>query len=313
MENQLEAEAGSLMDAIQMRRLEESDLLAMIRIDSENYDHPRESFLREKLEACIKEPGINVSLAAEMDGVVVGFLLGKLFFGEFGIPAQRAVLEVVGVRPNMARKGIGRLLLEQFGRNMVGLRVEAIDTLVGLERPDLLAFFQSAGFKPSRAVDLVWNMERFPFKGAGGGNRVRDAEAEDIESIAAIDKEYAFESRSQFFQNRLRSAKKFPARNLFIVAECEGSVCGYMLGSLYRGEFGIDLTRGVIDTFGVRENARHQGVASVLMENALERLNRLQVTHMETLCRWNDWEVLRFFEYVGFRPSSRVNLEWRLD
>ena len=49
------------------------------------------------------------------------------------------------------------------------------------------------------------------------------------------------------------------------------------------------------------------------MQHLLGWLRERGVTQMETLCRWNDWELLRFFEYAGFRPSARINLEWRFE
>ncbi len=48
-----------------------------------------------------------------------------------------------------------------------------------------------------------------------------------------------------------------------------------------------------------------------MLETLLDWLREAHADQMETLCRWNDWELLQFFEYVGFRPSTRLNLEWR--
>lgn len=67
----------------------------------------------------------------------------------------------------------------------------------------------------------------------------------------------------------------------------------------------------MIHSFAGREKFRHQGVASALLETLLAWLKEAGVTRIETLCRWNDWESLRYFGYVGFRPSSRIGLMWR--
>ena len=103
-----------------------------------------------------------------------------------------------------------------------------------------------------------------------------------------------------------------PERGAFLVAEREGRLAGFLAGSLYQGEFGIDDPRGVIDSFAVTPAARHRGVASGLVIALVERWKPKGVSRMETLCRWNDWELLRFFERVGFRPSARLNLERHL-
>jgi predicted N-acetyltransferase YhbS len=299
-------------DGVTVRVMEEGDLPAVVAIDEAAGGRERRTFYEERLAACLREPGLNTSLVAEREDRPVGFLMGKVFFGEFGIPIARAVLDALAVRPDCGRRGIGRALVEQYQKNLSALRVEAIDTLVDWDRFDLLAFFSSLGFRPRRNVDLVWDIVRYPFAAGACQARVRPAEQRDLLTVAEIDREATQISRSFYFSTRLGSALNWPEKNLFVVAELDGEVAGYTVGSLYRGEFGIDEVRGVIDAFAVREAFRHRGVASALMAFLLERAERLGVRQMETLCRWNDWELLQFFEYVGFRPRPRINLEWRV-
>ena len=291
--------------------MDEGDLPTILSIDRTGEEAGRKVFYQRKIAACLREPGLNTSLVAELDGIPAGFLLGKLYFGEFGIPAQRAVLDTLAVHPDFRRRGMARALVEQYQKNMTALRVEAIDTLVDWDRFDLLAFFKSAGFRPARVIDLVWNVADYPFAGKASAAAVRPAEEKDVEAVVAIDREAGFESRPVYFAARFGNARDHPDKNIFVVAEMDGEVAGFMVGSLYQGEFGIDVVRGVIDSFGVRESFRHAGVASAIMSFLLQRVEKLGVGRMETLCRWNNWELLRFFEYAGFRPSPRINLEWR--
>jgi GNAT superfamily N-acetyltransferase len=299
--------------ATPVRLMTEADLPAVIALDRKHTGRERIEFYRSKFAACVDEPGITTSLIAESDGLPVGFLFGQVFFGEFGIARTRAVLDAIGVHPDFRGRGIGAALVEQYRRNLSGLRVEAIDTLVEWERLDLLAFFRALGFRPSRAVDLVWDTAAYPFKGKMGAVTIRSAADQDLPAVIAIGEESGLPPQSRYFVTKLAAARKHPARNLFIVAESAGAVQGFMLGSLYRGEFGIDEPRGVIDVLAVRESRQHQGIGSAIMAFLLERVRKLNVRHMETLSRWNNWPLLQFYEYVGFRPSSRFNLEWRLE
>lgn len=294
-----------------IRLMTEADVELVSALDARQTGQSRRAYYADKIARCIHEPGINTSLLAESDGAAVGFLIGRLFFGEFGIPSTRAVLDTLGVHPDFRHQGVAHTLVEQYAKNLSGLRVEAIDTLVDWDRFDLLAFFKSVGFRPSRDVDLVWDVARFPFAAPDHEARVREATEADLPVIAAMDQEVLGQSRSSYFAAKWKAAQATPEDHRILLAELEGEPAGAMVANLYRGEFGIAGSRGVIDSLAVREHFQHHGVASAMVQHLLGWLAARSVTQMETLCRWNDWELLRFFEYVGFRPSARVNLEWR--
>ena len=296
-----------------VRLMTEADLPAVIAMDRKHTGKERTEFYHGKFAACVSEPGINTSLIAESDGLPVGFLFGQVFFGEFGIAATRAVLDAIGVQPGFRGQGVAKTLVEQYRKNVAGLRVEAIDTLVLWNRFDLLQFFSALGFRPSRGVDLVWDTVKYPFKGKQGEAKIRPAATADLLAVASIGEESGLPAQNRYFETKLTAARNNPAKNLFVVADVGGRVQGFMLGNLYRGEFGIDEPRGVIDVFAVRESQQHKAIGSAIMAFLLARVRKLNVRHMETLSRWNNWPLLQFYEYVGFRPSFRVNLEWRLD
>lgn len=305
--------SAELESPFMVRVMRADDLEALVDIDAKASGHPRRAYIEDKLTVCLHDPGINTSLVAEADGRAIGFLLGQLFFGEFGIPVTRAVLHTIGVHPRFAHQRVAHDLMTQYRKNMQGLRVESIHTLVGWEMIGLMGFFKSLGFRPSRDTDLVWDLKRFPFQGTPSNVEVGGATQTDLEAIAAIDQESMQATRGQYLADKLATANKRPQANRFLVARLNGEVAGFMVGSIFRGEFGIETVRGVIDSLAVREQHRHAGVASAMLETLLDWLREANADQIETLCRWNDWEVLRFFEYVGFRPSTRLNLEWRFN
>lgn len=300
-----------------IRQLNEGDLPALIALDAKASGRPRTAFLTGKFAACVRQPGLNTSLAAEADGRIVGFLMGHVFFGEFGVPMSRAVLDVIGVQPEFRRSGAARALVAQYAKNVTALRVEALDTLVPWDRFDLLGFFKSLGFRPSRSVDLEWDLASHPFVGRPAEASVRPARAEDLAAVARIDAQYLPPARPAYFAAKLEAALRKGGDGIFLVAESRGTgaggtVAGYIVGGLFQGEFGINEARGVVESIGIAEAFRGSGAASALVAELRNRAVGLGATRMETLCHWDQWELLRFFAYIGFRPSPRLNLELRL-
>ena len=140
--------------SILVRTLRPEDLEAVIRIDAKNLGQRRDEYFKMKLAQNLAESGIKVSLAAELDGAFVGFLLSRLFYGEFGSPEPVAVLDTFGVHPDFKRRGIGHALMEQLCTNLKGLGVGQLRSEVRWDEVDLIAFFQRAGFRPAPRICL---------------------------------------------------------------------------------------------------------------------------------------------------------------
>jgi len=139
-----------------VRGLRPDDFDAVVAIDAKNVGRRRDQFFRLKLEENLRSTGIRVSLAAEFDGLFVGFLLARVFYGEFGRTEPAAVLETVAVHPDFQGRGVGTALVAQLRRNLESLRVASIQTEVSWEDSRLLEFFRAQGFRPAPrfALDL---------------------------------------------------------------------------------------------------------------------------------------------------------------
>ena len=142
-------------DHVLVRRLGEDDLDAVVRIDAVSTGAPRADFYRAKIRRALEDSSMQLSLAAEVDGMVAGFLVVTFYYGEFGIPETTAVLEALGVHPEYRRRQVGRALMRQLEMNLGALGVSAIRTEVDWNQLDLLGFLQGAGFSPAPRFCLV--------------------------------------------------------------------------------------------------------------------------------------------------------------
>ncbi len=146
--------SGEMEETILVRNLRPDDLEAVIRVDAKNGGRRREEYFNVKLKQNLAETGVKISLAAEKDGLFVGFLLARLFYGEFGAPEPLAVLDAFGVHPDFRRQGVGSGLLRQLNQNLDGLGVNELRTEVSWDDQDLLAFFHDIGFRPAQRLCL---------------------------------------------------------------------------------------------------------------------------------------------------------------
>ena len=149
---------GEQEDRIVIRNLRPEDLEAVIAVDAKNGGKRREEYFRVKLAQNLAETGVKISLASEFEGCFTGFLLARVYYGEFGALEPVAVLDTFGVHPEFRRRGIGTALLDQLRKNLEGLGVRSLHTEVNWDDPDLLTFFNRQGFRPAPRFCLDLNL-----------------------------------------------------------------------------------------------------------------------------------------------------------
>ncbi|HYA59611.1 MAG TPA: GNAT family N-acetyltransferase [Burkholderiaceae bacterium] len=142
-----------------MRVLRKSDLEAIVAIDEQTSRQNRRPYYERKL-AEITDPlrGINSSIVAEVDGKVVGFIMGDVYSGEFGIPETSATIDSLGVLPAMQNRGLASELLDQFLMNMKVAGVSKVYTLVNWDDFALEKFFSHHKFVPSKRINLEYQL-----------------------------------------------------------------------------------------------------------------------------------------------------------
>ncbi|MBS1269320.1 MAG: hypothetical protein MAG794_00269 [Gammaproteobacteria bacterium] len=139
-------------DTFEIRSLAAVDANAIYRIDRRLSGRDRTDYLARKIDEVINQSGIRVSLIAEDDGLVVGFVMARLDYGEFGRTAATAVIDTIGVDPDSP--GAGSVLLEQLFANLGSLRLDGARTIVRWDDTALNHFLSKAGFEPAPQLAL---------------------------------------------------------------------------------------------------------------------------------------------------------------
>ncbi|MGD8546009.1 MAG: GNAT family N-acetyltransferase [Candidatus Bathyarchaeota archaeon] len=154
------------MSELKTRALTENDLDAVVEIDRKVLGKTRREYWKRKIGYADIYP--RPALVAEMNGKVIGFILGYVSGWEFGVPDTVGWIDTIGVDPDYQHKGIGqrlfRDLVENFKRTGREAQPEAketsiegvnvVYTLVKWNDWNLLRFFHKVGFKKGEMISL---------------------------------------------------------------------------------------------------------------------------------------------------------------
>jgi ribosomal protein S18 acetylase RimI-like enzyme len=161
-------------ESVVVRNLRPNDLDRVVDCDAKLTGRKRTGYFNVKLAQALADTGVKVSLAAEVDGAFAGFLLARVYYGEFGSMEQSAVLDTIGVNPLFQGRRVGEALLAQLRQNLMALGIPALRTEVSWDAQKLLGFFHHAGFRP--AARLVLDLDL-----AAARERDEKREAERLE------------------------------------------------------------------------------------------------------------------------------------
>lgn len=138
-----------------LRVLRQSDLDDIVGIDEAASQQPRREYYERKIASLLnRKTNINCSIVCEVDGKVIGFVMGYVFFGEFGITDATATIDALGVHPDFRNFGVAGEMLDQFMMNMKAAGVRKVYTLVNWDDFALEKFFSRQKFVPSKRVNL---------------------------------------------------------------------------------------------------------------------------------------------------------------
>jgi len=143
----------SPLEDLKIRLLRIEDLEAIAAIDEKVLGEKRRDYWEKKLQM-MGEKASQVSLVAEVQGKVLGFILGDVSGWEFGVPDTVGWIDTIGVDPAHQKKGLATALAKELVQRLKAIGVRTIYTLVSWNDWDLLQFFHAMGFTRGDMINL---------------------------------------------------------------------------------------------------------------------------------------------------------------
>jgi len=136
-----------------IRKMKQKDLDDIVAIDTKVLGKSRPDYWLMKLTLAEQRSPI-ASLVAEVDGKVVGFILGDASGWEYGVPENIGWIDTIGVDPAFQKQGIARVLMQEMISNLKKVGVDTVYTMVNWRDWNLLKFFDAFGFQRGALVNL---------------------------------------------------------------------------------------------------------------------------------------------------------------
>jgi predicted N-acetyltransferase YhbS len=337
-----EQKARLLTPAAKTRPLAPGDLDAVVAVDATLMGRTRRAYFERRLNAALRQPKLHVQFAAESDGKLTGYALGRVLEGEFGRTKPGLRLEVISVARGAQGRGIGWVLhatLEAAARKR---GIADLRTATPWRDSAMLRFLAATGYTLSGALVLDCALHDNPLltrpesvaspsrEKAGDANDwsapqandyeqlardvadVRLLSAKDLEDVVRIDRHVTGRDRRAYVQHALDEALRETGVRISLAARMDGIMAGYVMARADLGDFGRTEPVAVIDTLGVAPEYAHRGVGHALLQQLFLNLNALRIERVETVVAVQALPLLGFFLDAGFAPAQRLAFVKRL-
>lgn len=154
MSASIPSEQAGAGDTVTIRNLDTVDIGDVVAIDEKISGQYRPEVWDRRIAYYLRRDP-DAALVAVAGGQVVGFMLGEVRAGEFGLEEPTGWIEVLGVDPEARGKAIGRRLADAMLDHFRSLDAVAVRTLVDEKSADIAGFFASLGFEPATLRPFV--------------------------------------------------------------------------------------------------------------------------------------------------------------
>ncbi len=139
---------------VRVRCLEDTDLGDISALDEKLGGGYRPEVWERRIGYYLRRDP-EASVVAELDGRVIGFMLGEVRSGDFGLEEPTGWIEVLGVDPEHRKRAVGRRLAEKMLEHFRERGAVSVRTLVDEGMEEIAGFFTSLGFEAAALRPFV--------------------------------------------------------------------------------------------------------------------------------------------------------------
>ncbi len=142
---------------------------------------------------------------------------------------------------------------------------------------------------------------------------IRGAVLADLEAIVKLDEAVTGQPKPAYWRDLLSSlSQDVRQAPIFLVAEADGRVIGYIAGDVRAFEFGSEPC-GWVFALNVDPGVRDKNAGTRLFEELCTRFRQAGVAKVRTMLARNNDLVLAFFRSLGMMAGPFIQLEKDLD
>lgn len=140
---------------VRVRPLDELDIGSIVRIDERITQRHRPDFWEQRVMYYLRRDPES-SQVAEINGKVVGFMLGDVRGGEFGIEEPSGWIERFGIDPDHRGRDLGRQMYDAIVGHFREAGITTVRTMVDQKDEAVAGFLKAMGFasSPLQALEM---------------------------------------------------------------------------------------------------------------------------------------------------------------
>ncbi len=142
-----------MLEKMHIRPMTELDIENIARIDERVTGTYRPQVWEQRIAYYLRRDP-DSSQVAELNGEVVGFMMGEVRGGEFGLEEPTGWVEFFGVHPDARGRHLGTQLLDALLAHFKANGAHVARTMVQQRDEDIAGFLKAMGFKPAAVLPL---------------------------------------------------------------------------------------------------------------------------------------------------------------
>ncbi len=142
-----------MIQGLKIRKIKPEDANELERIQAQITRSSLKTDFHRIIQEQLKKDE-DVSLVAEIDGKIVGYMICYVIHAGFGID-KSAWISTFGIDPKFMGQGIGKKLAQEVFKSYQKIGIKHIYTSVRWDSVDLLSFFKTLGFDRSEFINLA--------------------------------------------------------------------------------------------------------------------------------------------------------------